>query len=135
MDPAERVRVNVPTVPQQFKPSIIRAPVHWRNNCLMSKQFCRHNLFITNPIILRIRLTWVKRYTCLRFVQTDKLRSKSDNPLSPQEMQSKVLDQCEAAKGVLLNVSNSNTRATRTTSCKLLKKCFRDGYQNCLCCL
>ena len=30
-----------------------RAPVPWRNSFLVSKQFCRHNLFTTNPVLLK----------------------------------------------------------------------------------
>ncbi len=104
MDPSERVRVNVPKVPRMFKPSIIRAPVPWRQSFLVSKQFCRHNLFITNPIVQRIRSTWEKRYTDLRFVTPAHLRTRNDNPLSPEEMRTKVLEQCENAKSILMNV-------------------------------
>ena len=106
LDAAERLRANVTHLPIKFKSSIIRAPVPWRQNHTIAKQFCRHNLFITNPIILRIRVTWAKRYSELRFVQTQNLRGKGDNPLSPEEMQEKVLEQCKDAKDILLNVSN-----------------------------
>lgn len=104
LDPAERLRVDILELPTKFKTSIIRAPVPWRNNYLVSKQFCRHNLFITNQIIMRIRTTWEKRYRTLRFVNTGHLRSKSNNPLSPDEMQEKVEEQCMVAKDILLHV-------------------------------
>ena len=105
MDPTERIRTNVPKVPKTFKPSIIRAPVPWRQSFLVAKQFCRHNLFITNLIVQRIRSTWEKRYTDLRFVTPGQLRTRNDNPLPPQDMRTKVLEQCDQAKGILLNVS------------------------------
>ena len=67
--------------------------------------YCRHNLFITNPIIVRIRVTWEKRYRKERFVNTRKLRGKYDNPLSPAEMKTKIEEQCGNAKDLLMNVS------------------------------
>ena len=58
LDYSERVRVNVLEIPTRFKPSVIRAPVPWRNNYLISKQFCRHNLFTTHNIIQRVSHTF-----------------------------------------------------------------------------
>ena len=66
---------------------------------------CRHNLFITNPIIVRIRVTWEKRYRKERFVNTKKLRGKYDNPLSPEEMKKKIEEHCGGAKDLLMNVN------------------------------
>ena len=57
LDYSERVRVNVLEIPTRFKPSVIRAPVPWRNNYLISKQFCRHNLFTTHSIVQRVSHT------------------------------------------------------------------------------
>lgn len=104
LDPAEKLRTGVKFVPPRFKSSIIRAPVPWRQTLLVAKQYCRHNLFITNPIIQRIRVTWERRYRKQRFVDTQNLRGRSDNPLSPEEMQEKVFEQCRSAKDMLLNV-------------------------------
>ena len=105
MDPAEKLRTGIYNIPQEYQSSIIRAPVPWRTSLLVAKQFCRHNLFTTNPIIMRIRSTWEKRYRNLRFVNTCQLRGRQDNPLSPDEMKAKVLEQCRSAKDMLRNVS------------------------------
>ena len=105
LDPAEKLRTGVYNIPQEYQSCIIRAPVPWRTNLLVAKQFCRHNLFTTNPIIMRIRSTWEKRYRTLRFVNTAQLRGRQDNPLSPEEMKAKVLEQCKSAKDMLRNVS------------------------------
>lgn len=105
LDPAENLRTGVMQVPPRYKSSIVRAPVPWRQTLLVAKQYCRHNLFTTNPIILRIRMTWERRYRKLRFVDTQNLRGRMDNPLSPEEMQEKVMEQCKSTKDMLLNVS------------------------------
>ena len=62
LDPAERLRTNIMHVPSAYKSSVIRAPVPWKQSKVVAQQYCRHNLFITNPIIVRIRVTWEKRY-------------------------------------------------------------------------
>ena len=104
LDTAEKLRTGVSEVPSRYKSSIIRAPVPWRQSHLVAKQYCRHNLFTTNPIIVRIRLTWERRYRQLRFVETVNLRAKGDNPISPEEMKEKTMELCRNAKDLLLNV-------------------------------
>ena len=105
LDPSEKVRVNVLEVPTRFKPSVIRAPVPWKTSYILSQQFCRHNLFITNDIIIRIRSTWEKRYAGLRFIDIKHLRSRMGDPLTPDEMQRRVLEQCKQTKETLTDVS------------------------------
>ena len=110
LDPGERLRTNVMYVPSPYKSSVIRAPVPWKQSRVVAQQYCRHNLFITNPIIVRIRITWEKRYRRERFVNTRKLRGKYDNPLSPEEMKAKIEEQCSNAKDLLMNVSMYRVR-------------------------
>ncbi len=68
MDPEEAARLNVraPARARRDAPaawrSTVRAPVPWHQGFVTARQFCRHNLFVTNPILLRIQIIWVKRY-------------------------------------------------------------------------
>ena len=105
MDEEERRRVNIESVPSlSYRPSIIRAPVPWRQSYLVSKQFCRHNLFITNPVVLKLTTIWNNRFYHLRFVQLDQLTNQRGDPLSPLEMKARIFDQCETARNTLLKV-------------------------------
>ena len=38
--------------------TVIRAPVPWHQSFVLSSQFCRHNLFITHPILIRIQVKY-----------------------------------------------------------------------------
>ena len=105
LDPSERVRVNVLEVPHRFKTSLIRAPVPWKTNYIVAWQYCRHNLFITNCIVQRIRVAWEKRFMAMRFVNTNHLRSRNDDPLSPEEMHERIIHQCKQTKDYLTSVS------------------------------
>ena len=87
-----------------YNPPLIRAPVPWRSSYLISKQFCRHNLFITNPVILKLVSVWNNRFSELRFVQMDQLTNQRGDPLSPLDLKQRILDQCETARNVLMKV-------------------------------
>ena len=97
--------MSVPQVPKlSYNPPLIRAPVPWRNSYLISKQFCRHNLFITNPVMLKLVSVWNNRFSELRFVQMDQLTNQRGDPLSPHDLKQRILDQCETARNVLMKV-------------------------------
>ena len=110
MDDEERKRVNVWQTPADFdavdaKPVTIRAPVPWHQHFLIAGQFCRHNLFITNPILLRLQSIWTLRYSLLRFVNPSLLMitsSRSGDPLSPLDLQKRVFEQCAEARMILI---------------------------------
>ncbi|XP_059095302.1 dynein axonemal heavy chain 3-like [Tigriopus californicus] len=102
MDVDERKRVGISVIPSPFPRSVIRGPVPWHQQFLIAQQFCRHNLFILNPIIQRLRVLWQKRYMPLRFVHPDLLRTSRGEPLSPTDLQKRVFEQCQDARNVLL---------------------------------
>ncbi|CAB4069328.1 DNAH [Lepeophtheirus salmonis] len=108
LDPKERKRLKISMAPPSGVLSssckfIIRAPVPWHQSYIISKQYCRHNLFITNPIMQRIKVIWDLRYASLRFVQVHQLRNlKTMEPLSPKDMEEKILNQCDSARNTLM---------------------------------
>ena len=95
-----------------YEPPLIRAPVPWRNSYLISKQFCRHNLFTTNPVMLKLVSVWNNRFSELRFVQMDQLTNQRGDPLSPHDLKQRILDQCETARNVLMKVSPHTIEAS-----------------------
>ena len=111
-----------------FRHCVIRAPVPWHQSFVRSSQYCRHNLFITHPILIRIQacishfnqlrkeflhepnfqMIWFKRFEHLRFVSTSGLGSAANNksaPPSPQEMQKRIFEQCSRARTILEKAS------------------------------
>eukprot|EP00095_Tigriopus_kingsejongensis_P002576 maker-scaffold274_size229011-snap-gene-1.23 protein:Tk02576 transcript:maker-scaffold274_size229011-snap-gene-1.23-mRNA-1 annotation:"hypothetical protein LOTGIDRAFT_210054" len=101
MDPEERQRVGISAIPRAFPRLLVRGPVPWHQQFLIAQQFCRHNLFVLHPIILRLRILWHRRYHSLRFVNTNLLRNSRGEPLSPMDLQRKVFEQCQDARNVL----------------------------------
>ena len=96
----------------------------WHQSFDLSSQFCRHNLFITHPILIRIQvyslqgfdfelvvlikltfqMIWIKRFEHLRFFSTSGLGADGSDkraPPSPQEMQRRIFDQCSRARAIL----------------------------------
>ena len=41
LDPAERLRTNIMHVPSNYKSSVIRAPVPWKQSRVVAQQYCR----------------------------------------------------------------------------------------------
>ena len=39
----------------------VRAPVPWRNTYHLAKESCKKNLFITNPVMMKIQNLWYDR--------------------------------------------------------------------------
>jgi dynein heavy chain len=58
MDWTERIRLRVYQIPKAFPNYIVRGPLPWHNNYLVSRETMRHNLFITHPVMLAIRRLW-----------------------------------------------------------------------------
>ena len=104
MDPGERKRVNVPRVPGTFERSLIRAPVPWHGQYVIARQYCRHNLFTLNPVVVRVSHLWHRRYHELRFISPSLLRSASGDPLSPPDMRQRIFGQCDEARTILMKV-------------------------------
>ena len=73
LDPEESSRLNVRPLGARRRDSswssVVRAPVPWHQGFVVAKQFCRHNLFVTNPILLRIQIIWVKRWESCHIVR------------------------------------------------------------------
>ncbi len=104
MDAAERARLNVRPPPEERHLCTVRAPVPWHQGVVVARQFCRHNLFVTNPILLRMQVVWSRRYSHLRFVDPERLVGHRGEPLSPTVMQRRVFEQCDDARNILKKV-------------------------------
>ena len=102
LDEDERLRLNISVRPSPWEPRVVRAPVPWHQNFLQAKQFCRHNLFSLNTVMVKLNDLWWRRYNNLRFVVPNRLRGVDGGPVSPQDLEDRVFTQCEEARTVLL---------------------------------
>ena len=46
----------------------VRAPVPWHNSYRSTKESCRKNLFITNPVMMKIQNLWYDRWVSLNLI-------------------------------------------------------------------
>lgn len=58
MDPTERVRIRIYQVPQTFPLHVIRGPIPWHANYVVSKDVVSSTLFMTHPVSVAIRKLW-----------------------------------------------------------------------------
>ncbi|CAB3991140.1 dynein heavy chain 3, axonemal-like, partial [Paramuricea clavata] len=93
MDPSERVRLNITSIPKPFPRRTIRAPVPWHNSYKKGKDLVMKNVFTTNPVMMEIQNVWTNRFSQVRFVDGDELHA-SGLPVVPEEFQELVRKQC-----------------------------------------
>lgn len=61
MDPHERKRLSIETLPVKFPMLCIRAPVPWHQSKITANHSMRHNLFIGDAILRDIRDLWFSK--------------------------------------------------------------------------
>lgn len=61
LDPEEKVRLSISTVPKLFPSFVIRAPVPWSENYQETHSWLKENLYTLNPLLLHIQTLWMNR--------------------------------------------------------------------------
>ncbi|XP_025062794.1 dynein heavy chain 3, axonemal [Alligator sinensis] len=100
MDPAERKRLFIRSIPRSFPQRIIRAPVPWHNTYQEMKDWNESHLFIVNPMMHTLQHLWFTEFSNLRFVRTEEMLS-GELPLLPDEFEELIQRHCMEARDIL----------------------------------
>uniref|UniRef100_A0A8D0TSX2 Dynein axonemal heavy chain 3 n=1 Tax=Sus scrofa TaxID=9823 RepID=A0A8D0TSX2_PIG len=102
MDPMERKRLFIESIPHLFPQRVIRAPVPWHSVYRNAKKWNEEHLHTVNPMILSLKELWFAEFRDLRFVRTAELLA-GKLPLQPHEYQDVIRKHCMEARQTLLN--------------------------------
>ncbi|KAM6407469.1 LOW QUALITY PROTEIN: dynein axonemal heavy chain 3 [Rhynochetos jubatus] len=102
MDPAERERLSIESIPRPFPWRVIRAPVPWHSSYKKAQSWIERNLFIVNPLMPRLHQLWLSEYSHLRFVRTGEMLCRG-LPLLPTEFEEVIRRHCVEARNILQN--------------------------------
>uniref|UniRef100_A0A3B1JRX0 Uncharacterized protein n=1 Tax=Astyanax mexicanus TaxID=7994 RepID=A0A3B1JRX0_ASTMX len=93
LDPEERERLLILSVPRPYPSRVIRAPVPWMLSYREAHDWNTQHLFTIHPIMLHLQNLWINRFSSLRFVQWDDLQAVG-LPLLPAEFRELVERRC-----------------------------------------
>ncbi|KAK2495200.1 hypothetical protein MC885_014560, partial [Smutsia gigantea] len=102
MDPVERKRLSIESIPRVFPQRVIRAPVPWHRVYRNAKKWNEKHLHMVNPMMLSLKELWFAEFRDLRFVRTAELLA-GKLPLQPNEYQDMIQKHCMEAREILLN--------------------------------
>ncbi|PNI91683.1 DNAH3 isoform 2 [Pan troglodytes] len=102
MDPMERKRLFIESIPRLFPQRVIRAPVPWHSVYRSAKKWNEEHLHTVNPMMLRLKELWFAEFRDLRFVRTAEILA-GKLPLQPQEFWDVIQKHCLEAHQTLLN--------------------------------
>ncbi|XP_021567967.1 dynein heavy chain 3, axonemal [Carlito syrichta] len=102
MDPMERKRLFIKSMPRMFPQRVIRAPVPWHSVYRSAKKWNEEHLHTVNPMMLSLKELWFAEFRDLRFVRTAELLA-GKLPLQPHEYQDVIQKHCMEAHQILLN--------------------------------
>ncbi|XP_069920753.1 dynein axonemal heavy chain 3 isoform X2 [Oryctolagus cuniculus] len=102
MDPMERKRLFINSVPRMFPQRVIRAPVPWHSAYRNAKKWNEEHLHTVNPMMLSLKDLWFTEFQDLRFVRTAELLA-GKLPLQPDEYWIAIQNHCQEARQILLN--------------------------------
>ncbi|ELW62513.1 Dynein heavy chain 3, axonemal [Tupaia chinensis] len=109
MDPMERKRLFIESIPRTFPQRVIRAPVPWHSVYRSAKKWNEDHLHTVNPMMLSLKELWFAEFKDLRFVRTAELLA-GKLPLQPHEYRDVIRKHCLEARQILLNKSVSASR-------------------------
>ncbi|XP_008290011.1 dynein heavy chain 3, axonemal [Stegastes partitus] len=101
MDPSERQRLSIYSIPKPFPRRVIRAPVPWATSYRDSRMLLSQHLFAVSPFMVLLQDVWLTSYSSLRFVKLEDLFSAS-LPLLPSEFEEFVQRQCQTTRDELI---------------------------------
>ncbi|XP_025152566.1 dynein heavy chain 3, axonemal [Harpegnathos saltator] len=94
MDPDERKRLSIETLPIEFPLLCIRAPVPWHQSKITADHLMRHDLFINNEILRDIRDLWFLKYREMRIIR---MQDFGTFPVPAAEIEPRLNALCVAA--------------------------------------
>ncbi|XP_031243962.1 dynein heavy chain 3, axonemal [Mastomys coucha] len=101
MDPMEKKRLFIKSIPRLFPHRVIRAPVPWHNIYQSAKKWNEEHLHTVNPMMYNLKELWFAEFKNLRFVRTaDLLAGKL--PLLPHEYEEEIKKHCLDMRQILL---------------------------------
>ncbi|CAO2583044.1 Dynein axonemal heavy chain 3 [Lemmus lemmus] len=102
MDPMEKKRLFIESIPRLFPRRVIRAPVPWHSVYQSAKKWNEEHLHTVNPMMYNLKELWFAEFKDLRFVRiADLLAGKL--PLLPNEYQDVIKKHCQEARQILLS--------------------------------
>ncbi|VDP25782.1 unnamed protein product [Schistosoma curassoni] len=100
LDPEERKRLFIESLPIPYPNFVIRAPVPWHTTRKKAYEFCKQYLFTIGPIPLALQKIWCTEFSHLRFVNYDELVNLPE-PLEPIEFEKLIIQQCQKTREIL----------------------------------
>ncbi|CAH8660135.1 unnamed protein product [Schistosoma rodhaini] len=100
LDPEERKRLFIESLPIPYPNFVIRAPVPWHTTRKKAYEFCKQYLFTIGPIPLALQKIWCTEFSHLRFVNHDELVNLPE-PLEPIEFEKLIIQQCQRTREIL----------------------------------
>ncbi|CAH8611141.1 unnamed protein product [Schistosoma intercalatum] len=100
LDPEERKRLFIESLPIPYPNFVIRAPVPWHTTRKKAYEFCKQYLFTIGPIPLALQKIWCTEFSHLRFVNYDELVNLPE-PLEPIEFEKLIIQQCQRTREIL----------------------------------
>ncbi|XP_037670654.1 dynein heavy chain 3, axonemal isoform X2 [Choloepus didactylus] len=70
VDPMERKRLFIESIPRLFPQRVIRAPVPWHTACCTAKRWNEEHLHTVNPMMLNLKELWFSEFNDLRWIPT-----------------------------------------------------------------
>ncbi|XP_012866608.1 PREDICTED: dynein heavy chain 3, axonemal [Dipodomys ordii] len=102
MDPVEKQRLFIESLPRVFPLRVIRAPVPWHTVYQNAKKWNEEHLHTVNPMMLQLKELWFSDFKDLRFVRTAEIL-EGKLPLQPKEYWDVIQKHCVEARQILLN--------------------------------
>ncbi|XP_069860475.1 dynein axonemal heavy chain 3 isoform X1 [Dipodomys merriami] len=102
MDPMEKQRLFIESLPRVFPLRVIRAPVPWHTVYQNAKKWNEEHLHTVNPMMLQLKELWFSDFKDLRFVRTAEIL-EGKLPLQPKEYWDVIQKHCMEARQILLN--------------------------------
>ncbi|XP_040829844.1 dynein heavy chain 3, axonemal isoform X1 [Ochotona curzoniae] len=102
LDPMEKKRLFINSVPRMFPQRVIRAPVPWHSDFRSAKKWNEEHLHTVNPMMLSLKDLWFTEFQNLRFVRTAELL-EGKLPLQPEEYWVTIQKHCMQARQILLD--------------------------------
>ncbi|XP_033614627.1 dynein heavy chain 3, axonemal [Fukomys damarensis] len=102
MDPMERKRLFIESIPRLFPHRVIRAPVPWHSAYRSAHKWNEEHLHTVNPMMLILKELWFTEFRDFRFVRTAELLA-GELPLQPDEYWDVICKHCAEARQILLS--------------------------------
>ncbi|KAK4874901.1 hypothetical protein RN001_014261 [Aquatica leii] len=102
-DPYEWGRLKIQTFPTEYPTMLVRGPIPWHASYIMGKQLLERHLYISNPVLIKIRELWETIYSDMLILPVHRLEEVSRFPLEVSDFEAQVHKICVETRNILLN--------------------------------